>query len=402
MGFPHWKFRSIHVGGTNGKGSVSSLLCSILREAGYRKVGLYTSPHLLEFTERIRLDGQEISPEAVVRFVARWRSLIEEVQPSFFELTVAMAFEYFAAQQSEIAVIEVGLGGRLDSTNIIRPELSVITNISYDHMDLLGETLTLIAGEKAGIIKPYTPVVIGERGPESAPVFLRKAEAEGAPIFFASDRFAVSVARAGWEGQFLRAEDRESGAVSEYYVGLAGRYQQKNLATVLEAVARLREEGWEISEEALRRGLERVVANSGLRGRMETLAESPRILCDTGHNLAGVQDAMEQVAQMPCRRLRLVWGMVRDKEHEKILPLLPESADYYYVTPSVPRGLPSLSLQLKAEALGRSGRVFDSVAAGIEAALADAQPDDLIFIGGSTFVVADALAWQRDRSGVLS
>ncbi|TAE49390.1 MAG: bifunctional folylpolyglutamate synthase/dihydrofolate synthase, partial [Bacteroidetes bacterium] len=267
IGYPQWKFKSIHVGGTNGKGSVSSMLSSILMEAGYNRIGLYTSPHLKEFTERIRINGQEIPRDAVVEFVEVWRDVIEKIKPSFFELTVAMAFDYFAEKEIDAAIVEVGLGGRLDSTNIIRPELSVITNISWDHMNLLGDTLPLIAGEKAGIIKPFTPVVIGERQAETASVFQEKAREKEAHLVFASDEYTAERIEWDFEGQTLRVKRKGKGRSHDYRVGLSGHYQLKNLITVLSAVDALREDGWDITDMALQRGLERVQRNSGLQGR---------------------------------------------------------------------------------------------------------------------------------------
>lgn len=383
LGRPQWQFSSLHVAGTNGKGSVASMLASIAREAGLC-VGLYTSPHLLSFTERIRIDGQAVPEAWVVRFVETHRPLIERVQPSFFELTVAMAFAYFAEQGVDLAVIEVGLGGRLDSTNVIRPELCVITQIGYDHMDLLGDTLAQIAGEKAGIIKPYTPVVISRRHPETDPVFKAAARAAEAPLIWATDHYQPELGVLTPAGQNWQVGD------DTYLLGLGGHYQRDNLAAVLAAVDAMREDGLNISEEAVTRGLARVVANSGLRGRMEWLA--PNILCDIAHNVDGVEAVMAQVRSLPYERLHMVWGMVSDKQHADILRLLPSEATYYWVRPGVPRGLAAAELAAKGEAEGLSGQVCGSVAEGLAAARAAAGPDDLIYIGGSTFVVADALA----------
>lgn len=390
LGLPQWKFESVHIGGTNGKGSVSAMVSSILIEAG-KKTGQYTSPHLLNFTERIRVNGQEISQKGVVEFVDAYRSVIESVKPSFFELTVAMAFEHFAEQWVDAAVIEVGLGGRLDSTNIIRPEVSVITHIAFDHMDLLGNTLAAIAEEKAGIIKPYTPVVIGRRQPETAPIFETRSRQLQAPLFYAEDeirlkRVAGNNLTQTFAVHYLRAARRTT-----YELGLAGLYQGENLATALTTIEMFREIGWEIPEEAVVKGLKRVIANSGLLGRMQLLQATPKVLCDTAHNEAGIQAVMQQLQHIPHRQLHMVWGSVSDKEHDRIFALLPKTATYYYVRPDVPRGLDEDILALKAGALGFKGKAYDSVAAGIQAALAVADPADLIYIGGSTFVVAEAL-----------
>ncbi|MDX1905713.1 MAG: folylpolyglutamate synthase/dihydrofolate synthase family protein [Bacteroidia bacterium] len=391
IGLPQWKFKSIHVGGTNGKGSVSSMLSSILIEAGY-KTGLHTSPHLEHFTERIRINGAEIPEEAVVEFVECYRRIIERVGPSFFELSVAMAFDYFAEQSVDLGVVEVGLGGRLDSTNIIKPEISIITNISWDHTDLLGDTLGKIAYEKAGIIKRYTPVVIGESHPETDPVFLTEAGIQEAPLVFADQRFEVTRIAANLHEQIFEVRKKGKGRqVRRYTVGLAGSYQLQNLRTVLAAVEQLQENGWNISEEAIARGLAQVMANSGLRGRMQQLAQEPTVICDTGHNEAGIQQAISQILNIPHQRLHIVLGMVSNKDHDKILGLLPQAATYYFVKPDIPRGLPALTLQLKAEAFQLEGFIYDTVADGISAALQAASPRDLIYIGGSTFVVAEAL-----------
>lgn len=391
LGLPQWQFPSIHIAGTNGKGSVSAMLNSILMEAGYR-TGMYTSPHLLSFTERISLKGKAISEKDVVQFVDKHRGLIESVQPSFFELTVAMAFYHFAKKAVDIAVVEVGLGGRLDSTNVLKPELSIITNIDYDHQQFLGDSLSQIASEKAGVIKRYTPVVIGQSRPTTAPVFLAKAEENEAPVFWAEQAYRLQRLSGTWKTQKVKAtEQAEWGDEREYELGLIGTYQLENLRTVLTAVDILREDGWDIPEKAVARGLKKVVKNSGLRGRMEVLEESPLVLCDTAHNEAGVKVVMEQLMGLEHRKLHLVWGMVSDKEHSEILSLLPKEAHYYFVKPDIPRGLDALTLQMKAEAHGLQGLIFDRVKDGYAAALEAAQPGDLVFVGGSTFVVAEVL-----------
>jgi dihydrofolate synthase/folylpolyglutamate synthase len=392
LGLPQWQFQSIHVGGTNGKGSVSSMLNSVLMESGY-KTGLYTSPHLQSFTERIRINGKEISQRKVVNFVEKNRHLIESIGPSFFEFTVAMAFHFFAEAEVDIAVIEVGLGGRLDSTNIIKPEMSVITNISYDHQDMLGDTLTKIAGEKAGIIKKYTPIVIGERHPETDPVFIKKATEEGAPLFFAQDTVEVTESIVSLKGQqmsgFMMVEDEKE--AFSYLLDQKGSYQTKNMVTALKAIEVMIEDGWEIDQKAIKKGLAKTAINSGLAGRMQQLSERPMIYCDTGHNEAGVKAVFEQLNEIAHDQLHIVWGMVNDKDHDKILSLLPQDAKYYFVKPDVPRGLNAEKLAEKAAKFQLRGEVFSSVADGLIAAHqnAVANEKDLVFVGGSTFVVAE-------------
>jgi len=395
VGLPQWKFNAIHVAGTNGKGSVSAMLASILKEAGY-KVGLYTSPHLLEFTERIRIDGREMEKEAVVEFVDAYRRSIERIKPSFFELTVAMAFDYFGEQEVDIAIIEVGLGGRLDSTNIIRPELSVITNISYDHMDMLGDTLGEIAGEKAGIIKRFTPALIGERHSETAPVFRAKADEMEAPLDYAEDRFLPVFREVHPDFQRLTYFNAKEEVEETYDLYLHGKYQEYNLRTTLAAIQLLGEDIWEIEETDIAAGLKNIKINSGLRGRMELLHHSPKIWCDTGHNAAGIAAVMEQLEAMPHQKLHIVLGMVKEKSHDKMLALLPKDALYYYVKPELARGLPAHTLQIMAENHDLEGEVFDSVLEGVQIAIGRASAtEDLIFVGGSTFVVADLLREWR-------
>ncbi|MEM6345976.1 MAG: folylpolyglutamate synthase/dihydrofolate synthase family protein [Bacteroidota bacterium] len=389
LGLPQWQFPSIHIAGTNGKGSVTAMLHSILKEAGY-KTGQYTSPHLLSFTERIQAKGKPISEKAVVEFVNKHKAIIEKIQPSFFELTVAMAFQYFADLSLDIAVIETGMGGRLDSTNILKPELCVITNIGYDHQQFLGNTLAEIAGEKAGIIKKFTPTVIGESVPETRPVFLAKAGVEEAPLFWAEDLYQIDRIGGDWEGQQFAVVDPE-GEQTTYTLGLAGHYQKQNLRTVLCAVEVLREDGWDIPPKAVARGLKKVVKNSLLRGRMERLQSEPNVIADTGHNEAGLTYVLEQIQNSSYKNLHIVWGMVSDKEHNKILAMMPKTAQYYFAKPKIERGLDALTLQLKAEAFDLKGHIHDSVQDAYQAALKAAGPEDLVYIGGSTFVVAEVL-----------
>ncbi|MEL7531796.1 MAG: folylpolyglutamate synthase/dihydrofolate synthase family protein [Bacteroidota bacterium] len=389
LGLPQWQFPSIHVAGTNGKGSVTAMLHSILKEAGF-KTGQYTSPHLLSFTERIQAKGKPISEKAVVDFVNKHKEMIERIQPSFFELTVAMGFQHFADLELDIAVVETGMGGRLDSTNILKPELCVITNIGYDHQQFLGDTLDKIAAEKAGIIKKYTPTVIGESLAETRPVFLEKAGVEEAPLFWAEELYQIDRIDGDWDGQKFSVVDPD-GEQTTYTLGLAGHYQKQNLRTVLCAIEVLREDGWDIPPKAVARGLKKVAKNSLLRGRMERLQTEPNVIADTGHNEAGLQYVIEQIQNSTYQNLHIVWGMVSDKEHNKILAMLPKTAQYYFAKPKIDRGLDALTLQLKAEAFDLKGHIHESVQNAYQAALNAAGPEDLVYIGGSTFVVAEVL-----------
>lgn len=367
LGDPHKKFKSIHVAGTNGKGSVSHMLASILQEQGY-KVGLYTSPHLKDFRERIRLNGQEVSEDFVVDFIQKHQQFIEKQGLSFFEMTVGMAFQYFAEEKIDIAIIEVGLGGRLDSTNVIQPEVSVITNIGLDHTQFLGNTLTEIAQEKAGIIKKNTPVIIGETTPETESVFLAQAAKQGAPLYFSE-------------------EYREELPLSD----LKGNYQKMNIRTVIEAIRVLGILNWEISTESIDQGLATVVENTGLRGRWFSLGESPKVICDTGHNAEGLSLVMEQLNAEKFERLHIILGVVNDKDLKSVLPLFPESASYYFCKPNIPRGMPVEKLSSEAENFDLIGESFPSVREAYEAAKNEANQSDLIFIGGSTFTVAEII-----------
>lgn len=364
---PHRDFKSIHVAGTNGKGSVSHMLASVLQESGY-KTGLYTSPHLKDFRERIRIDGKEITPEAVVDFIKDNRSFLEKERLSFFEMTVGMAFRYFAQEKVDVAVIEVGLGGRLDSTNIILPELSVITNIGYDHTHILGNTLPEIASEKAGIIKRDIPVVIGEFHQETIPVFRRVAGENQAVLYSADERSGD-----------LPASD------------LKGAYQAKNIATVIKAVEVLRERGWEISCEAVEKGLGNVVANTGLRGRWEVLRNSPKVICDTAHNKEGLQYAMKQLQEETYEALHIVFGVVNDKDLSGIFPFLPRQAKFYFCRPNIQRGMDVDLLAEKARNFGLHGQSFISVSEAYESALEAAGERDVVYVGGSTFTVAEII-----------
>lgn len=380
---PHHKYRTIHIAGTNGKGSCSHTLAAILQDAGY-KVGLYTSPHLVDFRERIRVNGECIPEERVIRFVEEERSFFEPLHPSFFEVTTALAFLYFAEQKVDIAVIEVGLGGRLDCTNIISPVLSVITNISLDHTQFLGNTLGQIAGEKAGIIKHQTPVVIGETTPETKPVFLKKAQTEKAPIIFAEENPEIIGIHDAEDG--TRAyETRHFGTL---HGALTGDCQNKNTRTILTAVSEL-QKTLSLSPENVRNGFRDVCRTTGLKGRWQRLAEHPLTICDTGHNVGGITYIAAQIARIPCITKRIIIGMVSDKDVDHVLDLLPKDAIYYFTQAKVKRAMPAETLAEKAAAKNLHGRTFHSVKEAYTEARGEANEKDLIFIGGSTFIVAD-------------
>ncbi len=391
---PQHKFKSVHVGGTNGKGSTSHMLAAILQTAGY-KTGLYTSPHLKDFRERIRINGQMISEQSVVDFVHEHLTDFDEIQPSFFEMTVGLAFDIFAKEQVDIAVIEVGLGGRLDSTNVITPLLSVITNIGWDHMNMLGDTLQLIAGEKAGIIKPNIPVVIGEYQEEVANVFIDKAKQENAPLVFASEELKAESRKpkAGSSYLELTIDHEKNFELSplSFQLDLTGSYQTKNVKTVLAAVDELRVQGFIITDEHVADALKQVKTLTGLRGRWDTLSINPHVICDTGHNPEGIAEVMKNIAATPHAQLHFVIGMVNDKDHSKVLDMLPKDAIYYFCKPDIPRGLEAESLKLKAESYGLYGAIYDNVPEAFAAAKQTAQPNDLVFVGGSTFVVAEVI-----------
>ena len=361
---PEEKFVSIHVGGTNGKGSTSHIISSILQEAGY-KVGLYTSPHLKNFTERIRINGEEISEKYVADFITKNTFFLKKQQLSFFEMTVGLAFDYFASQKVDIAIVEVGLGGRLDSTNIISPEVSIITNIGYDHTQFLGDTLSEIAFEKAGIIKKNTPIVIGEKQKEVVDVFLKKALEMNATISFASDK----------------KYDIET--------DLLGAYQKKNGTTAIHAIKALK--GFAVSENQLYKGLLNVVKNTKLKGRWQILQVAPRVICDTAHNKEGLHYVLHQLASLPAKKLHIVLGVVTDKKLEEILPLFPQDASYYFCKPNIPRGLDEYELQSKASHFGLLGNTFNSVNEAYLAAISNADKEDVVFVGGSTFVVGEVV-----------
>ncbi|KAB2918609.1 MAG: bifunctional folylpolyglutamate synthase/dihydrofolate synthase [Bacteroidetes bacterium] len=390
LGNPHKKFKTIHIAGTNGKGSTSHMLASILQAAGY-KTGLHTSPHLKDFRERTRVNGQMMPEDFVIRFVEENNTLFETIKPSFFEMTVAMCFDYFAKQQVDIAIIETGLGGRLDSTNIILPQLSVITNIGWDHTDLLGDTLAKIAFEKAGIIKPNTPVVIGESDAETAPVFINKATEENAPIVFADAQLQLQNFDNRGDVAVFDVWQNNQVLFSGVECDLTGIYQKKNITTVLAAVLQLQEQGWEITEAHIRQGLQSVKSSTGLMGRWQKLSDNPLTYADTGHNLNGIQEVLKQISLTPHNQLHIVWGMVKDKDITKVLGLLPQKAHYYFCNAQLPRALPAAEMQQQATAFGLQGNHYSTVAEALKAAQTTAQQGDLVFVGGSTFVVAEVV-----------
>ncbi len=386
---PHKKFKTIHVAGTNGKGSVSHMLASVLQEAGL-KTGLYTSPHLIDFRERIKINGQQIPEDEVVEFVNAHQQIILDLKPSFFELTVAMAFNYFDSQKVDVAVIEVGMGGRLDSTNIITPLVSIITNIGFDHTQFLGETLPLIAAEKAGIIKRGIPVIIGEQHQETRPVFEAIAKENESPICFAEKRFTLlrSSIKDGY--QHVSVKNEQSGTTLEVELDLLGFYQKKNSVTVMAAM-QLLIPSFGIPKSDVVSGLSKVIINTGLQGRWQIVNEKPRVICDTGHNLEGITLVLEQLKKESFEKLHFIFGMVNDKDPEKILSILPKNAIYYFTRASIPRALNEQELFEKATQKGLSGTSYQYVQDAYHAAVEKATANDLIFVGGSTFVVADFL-----------
>ena len=396
LGDPQHQFKSVHIAGTNGKGSTSHMLAAILQVAGY-KTGLYTSPHLKDFRERIRVNGQMISEQTVIDFVAARRADFEEIAPSFFEMTVALAFDVFAKEKVDIAMVEVGLGGRLDSTNIITPLLSVITNIGWDHMNMLGDTLQLIAGEKAGIIKPGIPVVISETQPETAHIFIDKAKQEGSPITFASEVWTIEEkSKFKSQNSKLEIEAHYSPLTTHHSpltiaLDLTGTYQLKNIKGVLSAVDELRKQGFVITDEHITTALKQVKTLTGLHGRWEVSNMQPLTICDTGHNPDGIQEVLKNIAAVDYQQLHFVIGMVNDKDITKVLAMLPTNAIYYFCKPDIPRGLEAESMQQQAANFGLHGNTYSSVKVALSAAQANATDKDLVFAGGSTFVVAEVI-----------
>jgi dihydrofolate synthase/folylpolyglutamate synthase len=390
-GNPHRNFRSVHVAGTNGKGSVSHMIASVLQEAGYM-TGLYTSPHLKDFRERIKINGEMIPKNEVIEYVENNKAIIGSLKPSFFEMTVAMAFDFFSKSKVDVAVIEVGLGGRLDSTNIIEPILSVITNIGHDHMDILGDTFEKIAVEKAGIIKHLVPVVISEAQSETSEIFISRAFETGSVIKFADQNFSCILKEVnditGERNYLIRAIDK-----SESFNGitvLGGDYQSKNLMAVYQVFKSLKGI-LDFSDDNIINGISRVIVNTGLLGRWQILSQNPLTICDTGHNKEGLEYVLNQIKRIPKTGLHIVVGFVNDKDLSSILPLFPQDAVYYFTKASVPRALDENVLKTKAEEYGLHGNSYPEVKIAMEAAAKNASPTDMIFIGGSTFVVADAL-----------
>ncbi|MBO4588141.1 MAG: bifunctional folylpolyglutamate synthase/dihydrofolate synthase [Bacteroidales bacterium] len=394
LGNPEKKFKTIHVAGTNGKGSVAHTLASILQEAGY-KVGLYTSPHLVDFRERIRVNGEMIIRGNVVDFVQNYRCAIEGIGLSFFEMTVGLAFDYFAKQNVDVAVVEVGMGGRLDSTNVVTPDLSVITNIGLDHTQFLGDTLTKIASEKAGIIKEEVPVVIGETHPDTAGVFEAKAMQLGAPIDFADKRYKIVPTSDNGSVMTFDVYKLGQRLYSNLEFPLTGSYQIKNLATVFQSLEILRILGYNISDENIADGLANVVKNTGFKGRWQVVHKKPLTICETAHNADGINAMLAKLKSMEYERLRIVYGCVNDKDYGAILRMLPHDAEYYFTKPSVERGLAVETLAEEAAAAGLSGKSYPDVALAVKAANAEASAKDLILITGSIFLVADYLAGQH-------
>jgi dihydrofolate synthase/folylpolyglutamate synthase len=388
LGNPQDKFKSIHVAGTNGKGSVSHMLAAILQTAGY-KTGLYTSPHLKDFRERIKINGEMINENFIVGFTEKIQPLIDKIEPSFFEITVAMAFDYFVQQKVDIAIIETGLGGRLDSTNVITPELSVITNIGMDHMNLLGDSLQKIAEEKAGIIKKGVPVIIGEILPETEPVFRKKATEQQAELTIAPGKRSI----AGWQWDkhelIIEIADQHSVDHETYHLDLPGIYQRKNLLPVLETISQLKQKGWNISDEAIHKALKQVKKLTGLHGRWDIIHRNPTIVLDVAHNVDGVKQLIEQIELTDHHELHVVLGFVNDKEIESILGLFPVTANYYFTRATIPRALDTETLYQFALQHGLKGKQYQNVNLALAGAKARAGKDDLIVVCGSVFLVGE-------------
>ena len=389
---PHKKFRTIHIAGTNGKGSCSHTIAAILQLAGY-KTGLYTSPHLIDFSERIKVNGEPVEKEFVIDFVKQNKDFFEPLHPSFFELTTAMAFLYFAEKEVDVAVIEVGLGGRLDCTNIITPDLSIITNISFDHTQFLGNTLKEIAKEKAGIIKGKRPVIIGEYTPETKTVFEDKAKSTNSDIIFAEDNKLINGYKQTENGLLLYKSDK----IKDLYGELNGLYQVKNTNTILNAVYKLIELGYNIDETNIKNGFRNVCHLTGLMGRWQKLEENPTIICDTGHNIGGMKYIVEQLSRMKYDKLHIIIGMVNDKDINGVISLLPKNAKYYFTQASVKRALPAEQVKEIANNHGLKGEAYSSVEKALTIAKNNAKENDLIFIGGSTFIVADLIVLYKSH-----
>ncbi len=387
LGFPQNKIKTIHVAGTNGKGSTSHMLASVIQQNGY-KTGLYTSPHLKDFRERIKLNGEMIPKDFAIDFVEKIKTFSEEINPSFFELTFVMALEYFAQQKVDIAIIETGLGGRLDSTNVITPELAIITNIGFDHMDILGDTIAKIAGEKAGIIKHDVPVVIGETTPETKSIFQQAAKEKNAPIFYAEENYKII--HSGADGEKLVAQifDINKKTETKYSLDLIGLYQLKNLLTVLTTIDQLKNK-FLLKEESIKKGLSHVKDISGLHGRWEIIHRKPLIVLDVAHNVDGIRQLVNQINNSLFQKLHIVFGMVKDKEIEKVLELLPKNATYYFTKAQIPRALPENDLLERAQKFNLKGCSCDEVNKALKAAMDKAYEEDMIIVCGSVFVVGE-------------
>ncbi len=396
LGNPQHKFKTIHVAGTNGKGSTSHMLASIFQEAGY-KTGLYTSPHLYDFRERIKINGEMCTQDFVVSFTNKMKGFIEEVEPSFFEITVGMAFEYFAEQKVDIAIIETGLGGRLDSTNIINPELSIITNIGWDHMALLGNSLEEIAAEKAGIIKAGIPIVINEAIPESKTIFIATANKLNAPIYFAEDFLELKAFQNNWQTALFEFQQPlihllDAPLFSKLFTvecDLPGKYQYKNLKGVLVAVQLLAGMGWKLKSSKILKALLNIKQKTGLMGRWECISQNPRIVLDVAHNEHGIHALLEQLETISYQTLHIVTGMVKDKDIDAVLKLLPTNAKYYYTQSHIPRALAANELAVKGNALGLKGDYYEHVNFALDVAKKNANQQDLILVIGSVFLVAE-------------
>lgn len=402
---PHKKYRTVHVAGTNGKGSVSHIIAAALNAAGY-KTGLYTSPHLFDFRERIKINGNEIPEDSVIRFVHQNMDIIEQLKPSFFEITSAMAFSFFQQETVDVAVIETGLGGRLDSTNIIQPELAIITNIGFDHTEFLGNTLEKIAAEKAGIIKPRIPVVIGEKHERSTGVFTEKANEMNAPIIFAEDCLTVVSAKINDNRQHFTFDPKNNELFGQKQFSLAvdlkGDYQSKNIVTALTALAVLNRRTFQINSSTAVKGIENTAQNTGLNGRWQTLNEKPRIICDTGHNAHALKYTMKQLDGQLCDKLFFVIGITGDKDVDSIISILPQKAYYFFTQASIPRAMNAGTLAEKCRAAGLSGEIVETVDEALRKAAGKASPNDLIFIGGSSYIVAETGLFYDDlRNGKI-
>ena len=397
LGDPHTKFKSVHIAGTNGKGSTSHALAAILQDAGY-KTGLYTSPHLIDFRERIRINGKEVSKEWIVGFVAQLKETIESINPSFFEVTVAMAFAYFAEEKVDIAIIETGLGGRLDSTNVITPLLSVITNISYDHQNLLGNTLPEIAAEKAGIIKPHVPVVIGEQNDETERIFFEHSVHKQSTLYYAQSLWGMVRVKEDAKYQYYKAVNNGRREIYDLKTDLLGNYQQHNLKTILTAAEIISHYGFKLTTEGTLASLEHIKSTTGLRGRWDWIQEHPAIICDVAHNPAGIKEVMAQWQNVVADRKHIVAGFVKDKDVMEALTLFPKDAIYYFCNAQMPRALPAADLKIMAQKTGLYGEAYNSVADAINTAKEKMYDTDALLVTGSFFIVGAALELNNTES----